>query len=139
MGYQAQLPASYYAPTPHQLIIKSLSGTSMTSKQVKKAFKERQKQNQCTWEEMREIEAELRRDDEQWKKEQRLEQQRLKRKEKMDRLKLEKEALRRKPGPVPAKWAADEPKARITDFFRLQTVTVSNNTVNRGKVVITID
>lgn len=121
MVYQATLP--WRAPTPHELLARELAGTCMTSKQCKKLYRERTRVPKQTREEQRleiqELHRQLRLDDEKEKKRQRLERNRVKRQEKAAKAREELEALRRRPGPMPAKWAADEPKCRITDFFRV--------------------
>lgn len=98
-----------------------MAGTAMTSKQCKAAYKQRLKDNEPTWEDLKWQNEQLRLEDEKYKKGLKLEQIRKKRKDKADRSKAQQEALRRLPGPVKAKWAADEPKVRITDFFKSST------------------
>ena len=117
MVYQAEI--NYRAPNARDKLMIELSAIPMTSKQCKAAYKARQKANEPSWAAVKEMEEEMKVSEEQWKKEEKLRRLRERRLEKVGAMKAAKEALRKRPGPLPAKWSSDEPKARITDFFKV--------------------
>ena len=111
INYKVKRTAEEQAAYDHQC-------RPMTSRTCKAEFKARYQQNEVTYEELEEIRERHKLDDIAWKKSEQLARLKRIRQEKLLKLKLAKEALRREPGPVKAKWEADEPKTRITDFFK---------------------
>lgn len=120
MGHQAKLLYDVL-PTAEELEERQKRNRPMTSKQAKKAYKERMDRNKPTEEQLRELHAELRREDEELRRMEQLERQKRLRQAKKMKLKAAKDAQTCEPGPVKSRWAVDEPKARITDFFKKNT------------------
>lgn len=124
MVYQASIPFDIEL-TEEQKQLLAHQRRPMTSRQCKKEYAERMRALNPP-QSAAELRAELRARDAQWAKEEKLAHLKQVRLAKKVKLKVAKDLeARSRVGPLPAKWKADEPSVRITDFFGKPGVVAS--------------